>query len=419
MTERPTTPISSPKVSAPLKMNEPSTPPSEKKFNRLSNFLTTPDQSLDNLPYSPSLKRPNESSKLNSHNIQSPYHSNLLKTPRNSGYESDENEQNLKVQKTPMFFSPGKKLFDNEAKEKDREELKEITHQLKGKLSHAIDKLQKQQRFNKGSYKLNFTELNFSSESSPTKKLKSSLQKDLSKPEIEGLNKANFNLQNLTNESNDLSQDLSASSSLKTSPFIQEKRDRIINIPSPDEESSAHNALMATLSRQQHTSNRTKSKSKKLRPLSLDASYKLPPLNVAVSENANGFKFGTGSETKPIKKEQHNEQDAVFSLMSLSSPQSNKFAHSRTQSLNNNSPKSSRSSSVVLPLPSPQFQGHTRTYSGTFPIPASPNQQTNQLPPISGILGNSIKTAANDNNEDNDATDIELTDDDGDNDTTA
>lgn len=412
MTERPTTPISSPKVQVPIKLTEPSTPPSEKKFNRLSSFLTTPDQSLDNLPYSPSLKRPNESSKLNSHNILSPYHSNLLKTPRHSGYESDENDSNkLKMQKTPMFFSPGKKLFDNEAKEKEREELKEITYQLKGKLSHAIDKLQKQQKFNKGSYKFNFTELNFSSESSPTKKLKSSLQRDLSKPQTESLNKANFNLQSLTNENTNLSQDLSSPNSLKTSPFIAEKRERVINIPSPDEETSAHNALMATLSRQQHTSKSHKSKTKNLRPLSLDASYKLPPLNVAVAESANGFKFGAGSEMKP-KKEQ-NEQDAVFSLMSLSSPQSNKFSHSRTQSLNNNSPISSRSSSVVLPLPSPQFHGHSRTYSGSFPIPASPNQQTNQLPPISGILGNNIKPV-NDNNEDNDATDIEITDDDND-----
>ncbi|EGV64783.1 hypothetical protein PSN45_005133 [Yamadazyma tenuis] len=416
MTEKPSTPISSPKIPKTLKFSEPSTPSGDKKQRRLSGFLTTPDHRLDGLPYSPSVKRPSSdlSAGLSSHNVQSPQYNNLLKTPRHStaGYDSDDNESSVKhkMQKTPTYFWSGKKLFTDEAANHKREELNEITLQLKGKLSSAIDKLQKQQKYTKNKYSFKFTELNLT-DTSPTQGSRPSLeqhlaqspQTDLPRPSItrdlsqdeSALSKANRNLQTLTNDPEDISQPnpFLQGESLHTSPVLTEKRERIINIPSPDEDSSAHAALMATLSRQQQKTPSPASK-KKFRPLSFDSAnskYKLPPLNVALTNGA-----------APVAHEKNTEQDAVFSLMSLSSPQSVKFTHSRTQSLNNTgSPESSRSSSVVLPLPLPspsQLHSHHRTMS-----------QGQTLPPISGILNEGGRA-------DNDATDIEddMTDEDHD-----
>ena len=403
--EKPTTPMASPKVTQSAKLDQPSTPPSQKKTNRLSSsFLETPDHRSE-LPFSPSLKRLSDGNYRSSpdykfsHNVQSPYTTpNLLKTPRrSSGYDSDENESNVKykLQKTPQYFSPGKRLFadDNDNNSK-KDNLNEITSQLKGKLTNALDKVQKQKQ-NNNSNKFNFTELSFNSDRSPTRKTKSSLQRDLS--EDDSIRRANLNLQTLTNSNNEFSSPsqkpstMTSFSNLQNSPTINDNKlskDRLINLPSPDEESSAHNALMATLSRQKASPIK-----KQRRPLSLDSSaakYKLPPINMALGNNAKSTP-NTNPNTTNGPKDKNNEEDAVFSLMSLSSPQSVKFGHSRTQSYNNNSPISSRSSSVVLPNPN-----------------SNPSNQPTNLPPISGIMNQRHLISPQQNHQnDNDATDVE------------
>lgn len=374
------TPISSPKLGgttfAPSMDNDdnsliPKTPPTKK---RLSTFLSTPDPSASEttLPFTPSLKRNSRNlSNIGSHNVTSPY-TNLLKTPKLQN-ESDDEETKYKFARTPNFFSPGKKLFDED---REREDLSNITLQLKGKLSNAVEKL------NKGDYKkhkFEFTQLNFDNVS-PTKKSKSEIlgttPKDLSKDE--SIQRANLNLQNMTH--NDLpmmKSILNKSIDLEQSPEIKDPS-KEINIPSPQED-SAHNALMAALNRQKVT-NSTKQHQLQTngarRPTSMDSSKKfhLPPITIK-TENKN------------------TEQDAVYSLMSLSSPQAIKFNHSRTNSLNSTplspdtkqslSPRSSRSNSVVLPHLSPNKLSpiHLHSYS---------NLQS--LPPISGLINQNDET---------------------------
>lgn len=476
MAEKPTTPISSPRASR--SHESPATPPSDRKrSHRLSGYLTTPDQKLEkhNLPYTPTRNRasavtPSSAAAgvsnsaaaaaakagsatsganvgLSNPQAQSPnYSHNLLKTPRyTNGYDSDEEDASrFKLQKTPTYFSPGRKLFadENHSADGKKDELNEITLQLKGKLSNAIHKLNSQQKTGKSPYKFDFTELKL--DESPTKKIKSSIEKnllndlsrDLSK-DLDGhsnddpFRRVNQSLQNLHGQvSPGLGLNASAfkNSPLQGSPTITERSNRLMNLPSPDEESSAHNALMATLSRQQHQSHHQQSHPKlsplktpksSSRPLSLDSStkYKLPPINVALNEKSYGspgrpqisptVPNSAASSSNGAGPAPHNEQDAVFSLMSLSSPQSVKFTHSRTQSLNNNSPVSSRSSSVVLP-------------HGEHMPSTQQNQSKHQsLPPISGLIHGhkepmlSPKNDKNDKN-DNDETDIEddMTDDD-------
>lgn len=353
------------------RIEAPSTPPRNKRLS--ASFLQTPDQNYDQVPYSPSLKRTSSGSykspdtKLSSHNVASPAPGSMLKTPRASGYDSDDQNENRKVPKTPQFFSPAKKLFNDDDQ---APELAEISLQLRSRLSSAMGKLQQTKMSPK---KAELTDLSFAStkkvkvnghqsQSSPTlsssSPTRSSIPESTSQP-------ANLNLQTLQH-----SPTLRTRSSFSHSPQLKQSpqfadHERVINVPSPDEEASAHNALMAAISRQRRKS-RTSFSSADHRRLSsileVPPGLKLPPINMALKEK------------KPI-----NEQDAVYSLMSLLSPQSMKFGHSRSHSLNNNSPPSSRLSSVVSP------------------------QVSTVLPPISGL----IKTASAGYNNDNDATDIE------------
>lgn len=422
---KPTTPVSSPKIPRTAKFNSPSTPPStaRAKVKRLlATYLKTPEQNTESVPFSPSLKRTSSGHlkspdyKLNTHNVLSPYSSgSLLKTPRHSGYESDENKHDarLRLLKTPQYFSPGKKLFSDDTSP-NKDDLSEISSQLKNRLSSALGKMQQQQQLHLSPGKLDFTELSFSSSKSPTKKLKSSLHstpREKVSPSA-SVQKANINLQTLQLSPLPAYSPPASSSAqfeprvnpgspnrdLRTSPILTRnpqhslgQNERVIDMPSPNEESSAHNALMAALSRQRRKSRGSFSSNKRQSLHELDElttkppSLKLPPINVALS--------GKEKDERPA----HTEQDAVLSLMSLSSPQARKFSHSRTQSLNTNSAGSSRSSSVVLTSPQP-------TQSQPHPT----------LPPISGLIN--LSQFGHKTNADNDETDVEddATDDDAD-----
>lgn len=372
----PTTPVQSPKIPKVVRMETPSTPPSLRKLKRLSGaYLKTPEQ-VEIMPFSPSKKRTssiyNKSPdyKLNSHNVQSPYNAmNLLKTPRHLSYDE---EGAIKSQKTPQYFSPGKRLFTEEVASK--EELSEISIQLKSKLSNALGKIQQSKSSVSSSMILN----DLSMQSTPT------------------YQRANFNLQTLQQSPISTQPLIVEPSPLPVSPTLLSNSPPLERtIIGANEETSAHNALMAALSRQQKRRSRSSfsSPTKPLVPTSMSTTAsvsastpvpKLAPINMSVN-----------TEVKPLAKAD-TEQDAVLSLMSLSSPQSVKFTHSRTHSLNTNgSPVSSRASSVASP-------------SG----PSGPIL----LPPISGIMGanNNFNLS---NNKDDDETDVENdeTDDDNDN----
>ncbi|ODV82155.1 uncharacterized protein CANTADRAFT_30702, partial [Suhomyces tanzawaensis NRRL Y-17324] len=414
----PTTPISSPKIqeSNPLR---PSTPPrpltarggASDRRNRLSaSFLKTPEQSVEGqLPFSPALKRTNSGNlkspdyKLNHNTVSSPYSSgNVLKTPRHTGYDSDEGGkgyyQKSKLQKTPQFFSSAKKLFQNDdqagSPTANKEDLSEISSQLKSRLSSALGKIQ---RDDSQASKISFTELTFDSSLSPTKKVRQGDQPPWT-PST-SVQRANLNLQTLQQSpmapphsgssvlhQSNLFPTYNANSPLKLSPlFNSEVQGRsAVNLPSPDEESSAHSALLAALSRQRIKSRTSFSSPSRKRASLVGESphpqkstnsdhhpIQLPSLNVALKP----------SEINNEKGKSNNEQDAVLSLMSLSSPQAIKFSHSRNHSLNDTSPISPGESLSLLASPI-----NSQSQSGPLhPI----------LPPISGLIQSSKKKSKN------------------------
>lgn len=356
---------------------------------------------LDSVPFTPSQKRVNldihrsPDYKLNN-SVHSPYTS--LKTPRRSSYDSDENETRHKLQKTPQFFSPGKRLFSEESKNK--EELSEISSQLKTRLSSALGKLQKLlQHEGEVPTKIDFSDLSFAPSTSPTRK---------SRPNSgrwspsNSFHQTNLNLQTLQQSPLPQSSPPLASNAkfnsggLKHSPLISDEHETAIAAVD-DDESSAHNALMAALSRQRRKSRASISGHQRTLLGSFDGSTSLlhpqiPQQTPALQKSIGGTRPPQlpalklppiNSETKPI-----NEQDAVISLMSLSSPQSVKFSHNRSHSMQTSSADSSRSSSVALTSPNksnPQANG------------------TTSLPSIRGILNQTSTTSV----VDNDATDIE------------
>lgn len=435
---KPTTPISLPKLPKGVKLNAPATPPSKTRSKRLlGTYLKTPDQNSESVPFSPSLKRSSSGSfkspdyKLNTNNntttnVPSPYSSNLLKTPRHTGYDSDDEEHpKSKFQKTPQFFSPGKKLFTNDD---SKEDLNEISSKIKNRLSSAFDKLQNDSTTKERPTSLTFTDLSLNlnnNEQSPTKKLKPSMNEKWS-PSL-SVQKANLNLQTLqqsplpkssptfsqyskfdgarqtlfqeaTIQPN--SQRNHPEGSLKQSPVLVNDHEERIILPSPDEELSAQNALLAALSRQQRRKSKSFSsnsspKRKSFQSLNEPAivlptvaspntppslssknqpSVKLPSLNMALNPKENI------STPKSNNTPLNNEQDAVLSLMSLSSPQSLNF--NKSQVKKQHTPSSSRSSSVASP------------------------QLPSTLPPITGLIHGATRRTTQ-VIDDNDATDIE------------
>lgn len=349
------------------------TPKTTSSKNRMLMLLVTPEQPLDSLPFSPGLKRTNLGTlkspdyKLNTQGGQSPYMtSSVLKTPRNSGYESDERETpHRKLLRTPQFFSPGRRLFA-EDQSPNKQELLEISTQLKSKLSLALDKVKGTEKNGVAPVKLDFSDLSFTTtrELSPKKPF---LQPSSTLPPSSSLMRTNMNLQTLQQLPNVPRRHLRSQQILDTNLRQPSAygNDRI-SIPSPDEESSAQNALLAAFSRLQSRNRRysgTERRQSVVLQLRDSPHVKLPPLNVALGNNQGD----------------NVEQEAIYSLMSLSSPQSVKKSHgtpsalhsrlhSRLQSQNDFSPVSSRSSSVAV-----------------------------QLPPISGLVGK----------VDNDETDVE------------
>lgn len=313
----------------------PHTPPPPPRTGRLSqHFLTTPEQPKLNLPFSPGVKR--------SSIYEQALPDHILETPR---YTEDNEAKKLK---TPQYFQAAKKLQFDE----DSDSLLEISSKLKNKLSSALNNLpEKEQKFT-------FTDITFTQ--SPTK----STQRPASWTPNKSLQTANLNLQTLeqspkkaTGLQNPFENRLPSSQSVPANLRI--------DIPTPKDDSSAHDALLQAISRQMKKKRSSFSHKRsglgefgdfKPRKPSVDLKlnrFSLPPLNVALNEDKN------------------NEQDAVLSLMSLSSPQAMKFGHSRNHS-----------------------------YSNSNSNCDSPTKPT--LPPISGIISQLERE------EDDDATDIDV-----------
>ncbi|GBL47739.1 hypothetical_protein [Candidozyma auris] len=388
---KPGTPISSPRIGKQVKLDVPSTPPAAKGKKRLSAFLATPEQPSDQLPFSPGLKRTSSGMlkspdyKLNSTNDGEP---SILKTPKNSGYDSDERDtpRKSKLVRTPQFFSPGKRLFTDE-NSPNKQELAEISSQLKSRLSSALGKVKGQDKDKSqiAPVKLDFSDQSFTStKESPTKMLKTSSPRRFSTPQggsssspPASMQRANINLQTLQASPPPPPRTLGQDDRLQQSPEFRKSSERI-PITYPEEDSNAQTALLAAFSRHKEkrrsfgtpterrrssiVSSLNGSRNLETSPYKVPPSHegqplKLPPINVAFN-----------SKHSPP---QDSEQDAVYSLMSLSSPQKlhDSRGHSRQQSQNTNSTQTSRSSSVVNTV----------------------------LPPISGIM----------KNVDNDETDIE------------
>ncbi|KAG7663293.1 uncharacterized protein J8A68_003207 [[Candida] subhashii] len=460
-TSKPKTPVSSPKISdirtSMVRPTTPSPPNSDSRRKRGS-FLRTPEpQGPDSqLPFSPGIKRSNSGSykspdyKLSHFNVASPYSvGSLLKTPK---HHDDSEDRKLKLQKTPQYFSAAKRLFQNEDGSPKRDELQEISSQLKNKLSSALGKLQKEDSNSHGN-KITFTALSFDPSQSPTKDVKESNNNGIAWSPSASIQRANLNLQTLQQSPMSkprYSFEKSPKLPLKQSPRFRHEFTQppqppppLFDMPSPDEESSAHKALLAALSRQQRR--QSVSESQKMRHPShsrtpshtrsrsttedtkdfimghrhtRSSDIKLPPLNVALKNSQpptsshddfqpTSFKgFGskaTNVPPTPQTQTDNNEKDAVISLMSLASPQAIKFAHSRNQS--NISPISSRSSSVNQIL--------SPTYANPGPPPVFPplNRFVN---PTSQEKRMGVKDSQS---TDTDETDVDIdADDDGDDD---
>jgi hypothetical protein len=283
-----------------------------------------------------------------------------------------DDDDKLKKLKTPQFFLAAKHLLFND---EESENLAEISNKLKNKLSSALNKLpEKSHSSNSYSNKFVFTELSF--DQSPTKKSRSSSHSSWSPSK--SLQRANLNLQTLQQSPKPPKTSMSPSHSL-ANPFEDRKvsipmsqsvptnlasnlahlepvhtfpHNQRVNIPSPDEDNSAQDALLAAISRQKLRNQRNSFSHR----VNHSENRSIPPLNVALNDDKN------------------NEQDAVLSLMSLSSPQSVKFSHSRTQS----------------------YDSATKS----------------TLPPISGIMNpaqsNKTDAAPDDKDDDDDATDIDV-----------
>lgn len=330
------TPLLSPKLPKTVAL-APQTPPSGKK--RLLAFLQTPEQPQDQLPFSPGLKRTNlgvlksPDYKLNNEML-SPYSSNnVLKTPRNSGYDSDDKEtpRKSKLMRTPQFFSPGRRLFADDASP-NKKELGEISSQLKSRLSLALGALQLKERAGVAPVKLDFSDtLHTSTRQSPPRKARPVSASLVPSP---SMHRANVNLQTLQQSP---LQPRSAPARqgelrLRQSPVLLSERGSV-GVPSPDEESSAHNALLAAFSRvrERRRSNADEQRRSSIVPaLHEPAHMKLPPINIPLAAKPNA----------------ESEQEAVYSLMSLASPQLRKKTNGGPP---NALPALSRLSSVAVP----------------------------------------------------------------------
>lgn len=349
MSTKNSTPTSSPRAPKSVRVEAPSTPPlAAKPRIRVLAGLSTPDPLHDSVPFSPGLKRSNSGLVRSPGDVMSPYSANnLLKTPGNGaevGEDDDDTPRRAKLMRTPQYFSPGKRLFTEDSSP-NKKELGEISSQLKSRLSLAFGSLQQREKAGSGvgiaPVKLDFAGGPFlpGKQESPTRM---------------AMGRTNLNLQTLQASPQIETRSRHASFDLRHSPilggdalqFLSFEHQQVVSIPSPDEESSAHNALMVALSRAKE---RRKSHTNEHRRPSfgLRLPLKLPPISVGALLDANGT----------------SEQEAVYSLMSLSSPQANKHDFSALQSAAqmhvDTSKELSRSSSVAMPV-LPPVAGLTR-----------------------------------------------------------
>lgn len=305
--------------------------------------------------------------------------------------------------RTPQFFSPGKRLFTDE-NSPNKEELAGISSQLKNRLSSALGKIKGHQDKNHISpVKLDFSDQSFTSTKDvPFRPMKhpgspphpASANSTTSTPSQPGRDanilpalsqssRANLNLQTLQQSPAPRLNRNSGHSDHWHSSFLEANRngqatDRI-DIPSPDDESSAHQALLAAFSRLRHR--RHSSTGERRRSSIMLGMHDHSPLLQSAALPASAQSNGTKRTFKlpPINVNQDktpsadSEQDAVLSLMSLSSPQKlvGSRGHSRQSSQNENSN-----------LPSSSLSNNNTV-----------------LPPISGLI----------RNVDNDETDVEDT----------
>lgn len=234
------------------------------------------------VPFTPTLKRTSSGHyKLPEymHKLALPQQGskNVLKTPRpyDSDEEDEENESKQIFRPQKTFLSPvGKRLvFDNSGNPvvpsgKDISDMSEISHVLKLKLTSALGKLQQQNLERQLQRQMQFNQL-LDTMSSPTKKVK---KRPVSMPNPLPSTSSQFTTLGPTTSSQPPISPLpglptpgnrqlgnGANLNLKTlqqSPVSYSQHHRhshhfhpIHNMPSPDEEQSAHNALMIALAK--------------------------------------------------------------------------------------------------------------------------------------------------------------------------
>lgn len=347
-------PMTSPKMRKLTQQEVPSTPTS--RTRRRMAALSPSDNTSDLVPLSPGLKRTSSGTlkspdyRLNTKDIMSP---GLLATPRNTGYDSNDEKDTpnrLKSPRNPLFFSPKARVGDENVPLK--EDLNLISSQLKDKLSLALGSVQKKERHSVSPNRLSFTDSwqNVSSDS-PTRRKGSFAQ---SPPR--NLQAASINLQTLQQSpcvfSNSPRHSQASSFGLQQSANFS--CEQPLRLPSPDE-TSAHSALLEAFSRskkrQQSDAN------EHLNPFGITTpslgKLQTLPFEVASNKPKNvPYTLPSISVAAPLKPKDDSEQDAVLSLMSLASPQGLKksLSHSFNMQADSNALSRSPSAGVtVLP----------------------------------------------------------------------
>lgn len=316
--------MSSPKLRKQPPREVPSTPTS--RTRRRAAALSPSNATVDLVPVSPGMKRTNSGTlkspdyRLNNKDIMSP---GILATPRNSGYDSNDEKDTphrSKFSRNPLFFSPKARIGDDNVPLK--EDLNVISSQLKDKLSLALGSVQRKERNSISPNRLTFTESwSTNSADSPTRRKGSFAQ---SPPR--NLQAASINLQTLQQSpcvySNSPRHTQASSFGLQQSANFSSEQ-QPIKLPSPDE-TSAHSALLEAFSRskkrQQSDSN------EHANPFGIStpvlSSQQVLPFEVSESKpKPPPFQLPSISVAVPLNPKDDSEQDAVLSLMSLASPQ--------------------------------------------------------------------------------------------------
>lgn len=346
--------MSSPNLRKDVPQEVPSTPTS--RTRRRMAALSPSSGTSQLVPVSPGLKRSNSGSlkspdyRLNTKDVMSP---GLLSTPRNSGYNSNDDEKSTprrKQSRNPLFFSPKTRIGDENVPHK--EDLSVISSQLKDKLSLALGSVQRKERHSASPSRLNFTDIwHANSVDSPTRRKGSIAQ---SPPR--NLQAASINLQTLQQLPCMFS---NSPRHVQTSSFgLQQSAnfscEQPLRLPSPDE-TSAHSALLEAFSRLKK--GQQCDRNEHLNPFGITtpplAALQTLPFEVLESKpKAVPNTIPSISVAVPLKPKDESEQDAVLSLMSLASPQGlKKLVHSFNRPLGDLTALSRSSSAGVSVLP--------------------------------------------------------------------